>query len=367
MNLGKKQISTKQLIFSIVCFIQASSLIANFSTSVTAHETWIAVIAGYLISLPVLLIYTILSKTFPGKDIVEINIELFGNIPGRLLSLLYIYFFFSLAFLNTQIVGNFMSGFLLSKTPIIIIYAMFISICVYAVRSGVEVIARFSFVFACVIFLILFLTSLLLIKDMKLSNFFPVFSLPIKKYVQSAHTMATLPFCEILSFFMLFPYADQPGKTSRVLLVGMTIGAITILVTVLRDTLVLGPSISFFTFPNYQTIRQIQVGSTSSRMEVLYAIALLMLMFFKVSILLFATVKGITEVLNLHAYKNLAPTIGVLIIISALTAFGSIADHAFWGANIAAVYSTFFVVILPGISLLTLAIKKKTSSLNRIN
>ena len=361
MNLGKEQISARQLMFSIACFVQGSSLISSFVTATTKQESWIVVIAGYIVSLPILGMYAALAHTFPGKSIVEISIIVFGNILGRIVSLLYIYFFFSLAFLNTEVLGGFINGFIMLKTPMIAILIMFIFVCAWAVRSGVETMTRYSVPFVIITFIMLFITSILLIKDMKFDNLFPIFSLPMVKYIQSTHTMAILPFCEIFSFFMLFPYVKETNKISSALFGGMTIGAITLLLTILRDAAVLGPLIPILSSPNYEAIRFIDVEHILTRLEVIYAGILIMLIFFKVVIVFFAAVTGIAQVFNLHSYRTLVPIVGVLIIIFSFEAFGSAVESSYWGANVAAVYSTLFEVILPGVTLLTMAYKKLVS------
>lgn len=363
MNLGKEQISARQLMFSIACFVQGSSLVTSYVTTTAKQETWIIIIAGYIASLPILGMYAALAHAFPGKSIIEINISVFGNVFGRLFSLLYVFFFFSLACLNTRDVGEFMNGYIMPNTPIIVFFIMFIFICAWAVRCGTETMTRYSVLFVIVAFIVTITTSILLIKDMKNSNFLPIFSLPISKYIQGTHVVIEIPFCEVITFFMLFPDVKETKKITKSLFGGVTIGAVTLLLSTLRNTAVLGPLIPILSSPTFETIRFIDIEHTLTRMELLYAAALIMLLFFKVTIVYFATVKGLAQIFNLHSYRVLVPTLGVLIIIFAFSIFDSAAEHAYWGTNVAAVYATLFEVILPIITLLTMAYKKLGSSI----
>lgn len=363
MSLGKEQISGRQLMFSIACFVQGSSLVTSYVTTTAKQETWIVIIAGYIVSLPILGMYAALAHIFPGKSIVEITINVFGNILGRIFSLLYIYFFFSLAFLNTRDMGNFINGFIMPKTPMMAFLIMFIFICAWAVRSGVETMTRYSVLFVITSFIVTSTTSILLFKDMKTSNFFPILSLPISKYLQGTHAVIAIPFCEIISFFMLFPDVKETKKVTKALYGGVTIGLVTLLLSTLRNTAVLGPLIPILSSPTFETIRFIDVGHILTKMEILYAGSLIMLLFFKVTIIYYATVKGIAQVFNLHSFRVLVPIFGVLIIISAFSVFDSAVEHAYWGTHVAAIYSILFEVILPIITLLTMAYKKLTSSI----
>lgn len=361
MSLGKEQISARQLMFSVACFVQGSSLVTSYVTTTTKQETWIIIIAGYIASLPILGMYAALAHAFPGQSIIEINISVFGNVFGRLFSLLYVFFFFSLACLNTRDMGEFMSGYIMPMTPIIVFFIMFIFICAWAVRSGTETMTRYSVLFVIVAFIVTITTSILLIKDMKASNFFPMFSLPISKYIQGAHVVIGIPFCETISFFMLFPDVKETNKVTKSLFGGVTIGLMTLLLSTLRNTAVLGPLIPILSSPTFETIRFIDIEHTLTRLEILYAGALIMLLFFKVTIVFFATAKGLAQIFNLHSYKILVPIFAVLIIIFAYSVFDSSIEHAYWGTNVAAVYSTLFEVILPVITLLTMAFKKLAS------
>lgn len=352
METVKEQISARQLMFSIACYIQGSALVLSFLTDTLKQESWIGVVAGYLLGLLILGIYAALIKMFPGQSIVQINIHIFGKVLGKIISLLYIYFFFSLAFLNTRNFGDFINGYIMPNTPAFAIAVMLLFICAWAVRQGVETMTRYSTAFVIITFMVTFALIILMSKDMKLNNFLPVFSLPIKDYIQGSHTLSIVSFCEIIAFFMFFPYVKEKEKIGSSLYMGMSIGAITIITVIVRNTAVLGPLFAYLSSPTYEAIRFIDIGNTLTRMEVLYAGILVMLMFFRVSIVFFAAVVGLKQVFRLHSHRSLVPVLAALIVLFSLTVFHAAAEHAYWGTNISAVYSTLFEVILPLITLL---------------
>ncbi|MGE4353858.1 MAG: endospore germination permease [Oscillospiraceae bacterium] len=358
MNTEKEQISAKQLMLSVGCFIQGSSLILNFATATTKQDSWIAAILGLLIAAPIFGIYFLLIKQFPGMNIIEITIRVFGKVLGRILSLIYIYYFFSLTFLNTEILGNFMNGFIMPETPTVVFYLMFIFVCVWAVRSGIENITRYSALFVFITFGALLITTVLSIKDLKTSNIFPIFSLPAMKYFQSSYTIALLPYCEVFTFFMLFPEIKDKNKIYGALIKGVLIGAITIFISILKTILMVGPLIAILSYPTYAAIRMIDIGNILTRMEVIFACILIILLFFKVTIILYATVKGIAQIFNLHSYKILTPSVGVLTVVFSLRSLATAPNIAYWGANVAAVYSSFFEILLPVMTLAVCITKK---------
>ena len=81
------------------------------------------------------------------------------------------------------------------------------------------------------------------------------------------------------------------------------------------------------------------------------------LFFFRVSVFFYATVYAIAQMLHLRSYRVLVPTFGVLILCFAMTAFNNTVEHAYWGENVAAVYSSFFEILLPLVTLIVVTIK----------
>lgn len=355
--MKKEQISSTVLMFSIGCFIQSSTLLVGFVTATTKQESWIPVLAGIVVSLPIIWIYLSISKKYPGKSIIEINDAVFGKIVGKVFSAIYIFFFLSLAALNSSIISNFLLDSVLPETPKLAILIFFISLCAYAVSKGIEPVARCSTLFVFIILAVVIVNGTLMIKDMKLDNFLPVFSLPFKKYVQGIQGEVFLPFCEIFVFFMLFPNLQKPSDIKKPLFGGFMIGAGTMIFIMLRDIAVLGPTISLVSIPAYESVRLINIANILTRMEVFYATTLIVLSFFKITILYYSSIKAISQLFGMQSYKPLIKIIGALIIIFTLINFKSANQHAYWGANPASFYSMFFELILPLITLITISVK----------
>ena len=358
MKSEKEQISPSMLIFSIICFIQASTSLSDFVVSVLKQETWISVVLGYLISLPVIWVYIKLAELYPQKTLIKINDSVFGKKLGKLFSLLYFWFFFSLAFLNVATISRFMVLFVMPETSLMVVMAMFVFVCVYSVRKGLETMTRYSAFFVIIAATYTAVNSMLLLQQMKLSNFFPLFVSPLIKYVQATHIIAIVPLCEIMTFMMLFPNVKKGKSIKKPVFLGLTFGAMAHLVTISRDTAVLGALSAYLELPSFEAIRLINIANTLTKVEIFYIFLLIILQFFKTSVLLYATAKSVEQIVGLSSYKMLTPVIGALAVGFAFIAFSSQVDNAYWGQNIAAHYSTFFEVILPVITLIVAVVRK---------
>jgi len=359
MKTQNDKISPAQFMFSVACFIQGSSLLTFSIHKSAKQEAWLSVIIGCLVSLPVIGLYVFLTSRYPGKGLFEINQIVLGRLVGKAFSLLYLLFFVSLAILNLDVLGNFVAGNLLPTTPMPIILAMFVFICAWAVGKGVKTLTSYGTMFVVITIVILLTTSALLIKYMRLDNLLPVFSLPVKNYMAGAHVTAMLPICEIMVFLMLTPNLTESGRAAWGFWTGAAIGALTLLFVVVNDTAILGAVASVVPTPTYTAILLINIGNVLTNMGVFYAILLMMLSFFKTSILLYAFFLGLKQLLNLKSYGFLLPTFSAIIVILSNAVFSSADEHAEWvNSGLAPTYSTFFLLVLPAMTIMVYFIRK---------
>lgn len=351
--------------FSSTCIIVATSLLTKSLYVYVEHEAWLVIVLGFLFNMIVISIYTALSNRFPGKNIIDINDEVFGVVLGKVFSALYVYFFFTLACLNINIMGGFVSGMVLPKTPLILILALFVGVCTFAVRKGPVILLRISTVFVLATIAFILFNNLLLVNIMDLNHFLPLFSFPVKNYLMGAYYVSIIPFSETFILFMFLPDMQKPEAFGKSLRYGVIIGAAVYLLIVLRDIAVLGPGTDLFANPSFAVIRLINVGEIFTRMEILYVLLLIAIMFFKIAAIFYGAVKGFQQLMNFSSYQFLILIFGALMVIYSAVLFNA-GEHAEFLENGAAIiHSTFFLVVLPAITLLAAAFrnisfKKKT-------
>lgn len=357
MNDNRKTIPTVRLAFSAGCFIQGSTLLASAVHFYCKQDAWIAVLLGIALSVPFLAIYRTLAVRFPGKSLIEINHAVLGKWIGNLFSMLYLFFFFSLAVLNTRLLGDFINEYVLPNTPMVVSLSLFIFICCLAARYGATVISRYGALFVILVFILLALTSILLIKNMDAENFLPIFTESPADYAKGAFYVAMLPIGEVVAFLMLTPWLAAPGEAGKVFRGGVLIGGVTLLIVVLRIIAVLGVMALHTQSPNYYAVCLINVGTILTRMEVLYAVVLISMLFYKVSVLLFAVSSGIGRLLKLDSHRFLVFTLGALTVVCSQFVFSSSMEHMEWLRSTASVYSALFVAVLPTITFIVASLR----------
>jgi spore germination protein KB len=352
------RISSRQLQYSIACFLLGSNLLTSFFLSITKRDSWVVVITGFLAIMPFIYVYITLLNKFPGKTLIEMHDIIYGRVLGKLVSLLYLAFFVTLTALNLRDMGGFVVDYLLPHTPQMVVLVIFMLVCAWAVQKGLEIIVRYSVFFVFFAFLVITATTSLTMNNMELKNFLPVLSLDSMDYIRGTHIVSVISFGEIIAFMMIAPSISDPKAIGPSYRLGLAIGALALLMVVLRDTAVLGDAQTIMNSPSYETYRMVNIGSTVNRLEALFAAVLLAFMFFKITILYYCSAQAISQFFSLRSYKPLVLVLGALIITYSLLVFKNSSENAAWGSNTAAFFSATFEVILPLLTLIIAAIRK---------
>lgn len=353
----KDKYSSLTLGAMIACSMLASIMLIGYITSKAGHDSWLIVLIGLVAFLPVLGVYIQLAGKFPGKSLIEIINIIYGKIGGKIISSLYIFYFFLIAFTNADLVGEFIVGNVMPETPKVVILILFMLLCGYAVRKGSGGITRVSVFFTAIVFVAFVANGMLLMGRIKFDNFLPVLQKPVYPYFQATLTMVSITFSGALLVFMLLPKYKTPQNIKKPLLGGTLVGTLMLLVVIVRDIAVLGETISYLASPAYEAVRLINLADILTRMEVVYACILMTLLFFKVSLSAYACLKSIEETVRLKSYKPIVYPLAGLVVCFALASFDSPLEQAAWGASYAGYFSTIFIVILPIVTAIVAAVR----------
>ncbi|HHY06484.1 MAG TPA: GerAB/ArcD/ProY family transporter, partial [Clostridia bacterium] len=106
MRLEQGRISSIQLVMLIIGYIFGTSLILN-PGRMAGHDAWLTVLAGLTEGLIFVFIITALGTRFKGKNLIEINDLIFGSYLGKVVSLVYLWYFLHLASMVLRSYGDF--------------------------------------------------------------------------------------------------------------------------------------------------------------------------------------------------------------------------------------------------------------------
>ncbi|NLJ16440.1 MAG: endospore germination permease [Clostridiales bacterium] len=355
-----RTISKMQMLFSIACFIQASMLLTSFFTPVGGSSSWLAVISSYLVFAVFTIPLIMLIKNFPDKNLFQINAIVFGKVGGKIVSAIYLIFFWTLSSLNTKDIGVFLQQTVMTKTPTYVTIFFLMFLCAWATRKGLSVVTRYASFFFGVSMIIMIFSFIFSYNLMDFSYFLPILDIEPIRFIQTTNVSLNIPLGEIIFFLMIHPEVRDINKNSgKVVYIGSFMGMLNILLVVIHDTAILGEAGKLFTIPTFETLRMISIGDVLSRVEILFAIMLMLLLFFKISFMVYVTTISIAEILEIKDYRRIAFITAALVYISSYIQFNDSYIHAEFGITVAPLIWTFIEFFLPFLTLMIFIVKQK--------
>ncbi|MBR3919394.1 MAG: GerAB/ArcD/ProY family transporter [Clostridia bacterium] len=297
--------SKRQFVFITACFVQGSFMYTMYYYQIAGNESWITLLAGILLGFAVAFLYGILYKMHFDKDsdsakgLVEINMAVYGKSFGKLLSLLYVGTLLLSCSRMLREAGQFVAGNLLMGINWTYILAILVILCGWTAFYGVKYFASIGTVTCLFMYIFTIVLFALLLPHSKLYHLLPMGKEEIHTYFKGVSLCTALPFSELVAFLIIAPdvRGENRDNLKKELFYGILAGSPFLLVSVLRDTLVLGPLMGDFSYPGYEVIRLVNY-KVFSNVESLYGIIIIFLMFFKSALLFYSVAKALVKILN---------------------------------------------------------------------
>ncbi|MCM1988560.1 GerAB/ArcD/ProY family transporter [Oceanirhabdus seepicola] len=357
--MNKEVISDRQGISLVVLFIIGTNSI--MAAGLTAEEDiWIAVIIGIVMGIPMMLIFARLHCIFENKDLFDTIEICFGKVLGKVVVIiLTLYAFEAIA----SIVRNFAQfpvAVSLNNSPLILVMAIIMILCVWAVKEGIEVISKWARVFLLVLIILIFMTLLLSLNIININYIRPVLRHGIKPVLKGAYEVFMFPFTQTVVFIMAFSSFKTKKSSYKIYLMGLLIGGLEVLLLSLLSVLVLGvDTASGLFYPAYAIWLRINIGDIFERMEIIAGGLFTIGAFIKLCIFLMATSKGVSNILGFDDYKLIVAPIAFFAVILAGFEFDSMIDYFEFTGGPWYIYAFPLQVGLPIIIWIVAEIKKK--------
>jgi spore germination protein KB len=339
----------------IGCYL-GSSLILNPGQSI-GRDAWLAVLAGWGEGLFFVGIVLILAARFKGQTLMQINDLIFGSYLGKVVSLLYLWYFLHLGSLVLRNFGDFFTTTIYTETPIIVFILMLALVCASAVRNGLEVLARCSTILVLLTLLAIVFDTVLLMKDMEFTNFLPMLDIPWPEFLKVSHGVAVFPFGETIAFLMILPFTTEQKKIKITVIMAVMVVGLFLTLVVARNIAVLGATAIIQTYPSFPAIRLVNIAKVLTRLEIIIAANLLFMGFLKTSFFYYSTALGLAQLLRLRSYLPLVLPLGAILVSLSILQFESNVENIRFAFQIYPYYAPFFQVGLPLLSLLIAVIR----------
>ena len=313
--IDRESINTKQAICILSLLIFGSSAIFG-SVAGSAHDSWITLLAAMVLAAPFFIVFSRIIKLFPGSDIFDIALTVFGKIAGRIFILLYTLYSTYLGALVLRNFTEFVQVATKPETPQWAILIILIAAIVYLVFNGVQVLGKWSAVIMPIYLIIVTATVILAYQQMDFSNLFPIASSDTGVMADSAIKRFTFPFAETVLFLTITKSLKKSQSPYKIYMIGLLIGGAVMLIVFFRNLFVLGgPTMESELFPSYTTIRIVRVGTFLQRLESTISSNFYLGGITKIAVCLFGASIGTAKLLGIKGYKKALFPVAVIMAV----------------------------------------------------
>jgi spore germination protein KB len=201
----------------------------------------------------------------------------------------------------------------------------------YVIHLGIEVVGRTAEVFIVILFLFGIVGNFLVLVsgDVKFHQIRPFLEHGWKPIFTTAFPhLLIFPFGEMIAFTTLLPYLNRPELAKRVWLTAVISSGMILSWTVLLNTSVLGIDVMHRSvFPTLKAVGKVHLLEFIERLDAIVVFTLLITVFFKASIYLYAAVIGLADLFKLNTYHQILLPMGTIVIFLSLTMASSFSEQ----------------------------------------
>jgi spore germination protein KB len=355
--------------FGIVVFMfalgSAVLLLPSIIVSIAKQDAWISVLLSIIVDISFIFLWDRLSKKYPKQSIIQYSEQILGKWLGKMVGFVYVWYFLYLSALVLHNVGSFITTNVLVQTPMQFVHIIFMLTIIYAAYLGLEVIARSSEILLPWVVIIYLFTTILLLKNIHLSNLMPILPDGWQAPVKGMYPLLGFPLSELVVFLMIFPFVDRQNKIRKYFTLSIISTALLGTQIVIISISVLGVDITArSTFPVFEVAKEIRVGTFFERVEVLIGSVWIMTIFVKLSFCFYAANLATAQLFNLKSYRVTILPYGILVTALSLIVHPNMAQFVWYVTGASQLYSLFHGFFIPAFLLLIAKVRNQSASGN---
>jgi len=327
----KTLISSKQAIYLLIfsIFPAAVLFIPGDPAFIVKQDAWITIILGtVLAALLLFLPLADMGRHFPGQTIIQYSEKIAGKYLGKLFGLFIIYSYFQLHCWTLRSFAEFTVVFV-PETPILVLNLVISLLTAYAVKNGLEVIARCGeFVFPIGLFFLV-LTGVLSFGGIDLSNILPVMESGILPVLIA--NLAPLDWLATgITFGVLAAFVNNKQEIKKIGLLSVGLSGMLLAVFTVISIAVFGSEVIIkMTFPFLNIAKYISLGAFFERVEVLFLMGWVTWIFMAVAVSSYVTALSLAQWFGLADYRMLVLPEIVLAIAYSIYEYESLMEMTY--------------------------------------
>lgn len=335
-------------------------VIASVVAAIAKQDAWISALLTPILGMPVIWICWFLGSKYPGLTFVEIIKKILGRWVGTIVAASYISICLTLSYHVPWYVGDFVTMQAMPETPASVINMLFIIAVVIAILYGIETIARASEIYFIFVLILSVLTVLLVSPNAKFENLQPVLENGIIPVFKGSYVLSNFIIFPIVVVMMIYPaHIYNASEAKKSIFKGFLFAGFITFITILMSLLVLGSKITAISeYPTYILAKEISLGIIFTRLEFIVAGTWIITQFMMGTLVFYAAVRGISQLLGLKDHKKIVIPMGLIILVLSEIVFPDDIYQRNWVNLVWLPYATTNGFILPILLFIVYLIKR---------
>ncbi|SNR87615.1 spore germination protein (amino acid permease) [Anaerovirgula multivorans] len=287
------------------------------------QDAWLAILGAWLLDVLLAIVYAYMGIRFPGENFIQYSQTILGKYIGKIIGILFPLYFILICSILMRALALLLSNAFIPEMPISVPLTVCYLIIAYAVKNGIESMARVSEILGPLYFFSFIVLFILLAPLIKLDNLKP--QLYEGFYPALTGTPFMLSFIGIcIMMSMYIPICNKPENGFLAKFIAVTMGSFAILIIVVTSIGVFGiDHASIMVNPGLQLTKYIQLGNFFERVEIIWMSIAVGAGIMTGASLIWASSLGISQVVELSSYKPLVYPVVLISFALSITSFES--------------------------------------------
>jgi spore germination protein (amino acid permease) len=343
MLLSKKEIiSTNQFVWMLFMIITSFTVleIPGLLIFHAGRDAWLAIVFAWFLDILLAIVYAYMGIRFPGQNFVQYSVTILGKHFGKVVGIMFPLFFLLVASSLMKAISILLSVMVLPKTPMIVILFGGYVLIAYAVKKGIEVIARATEILSPMFLISFILLFIGIIPSVKVERLKPQLAEGFYPVVSGSLFMLTfIGICIMMGMYI--PLCNCPHNGFKAKFIASSLGSLLISILVVLSIGVFGEEqAGNMMNPGLQLVRMIRIKNVTGRLDILWLIIAIGAGIITSANLIWASSIGISQILNFSTH---------IPIVYAVTLTALVLSTILFDSNMEFFNFTFYVYPFVGI------------------
>lgn len=310
------RISSWQFFMLIMGFLVGTSTLI-MPVGPAKQDSWISHLLAGALGVAAAYFYASLGRRFPNETPMQYAPRILGKWLGSVFNFMFLWYAFHLAALLLLNFSELYVVAIMVTTPLIVFIGVMAALAGWAVRSGLEIIARLAELLTPLILISIIVLNILTLATPGLArweNLLPVMAEGLLPIVRGIWPAFAFPFAEAVFLLVIIPFLISPRQNHRPFIWAVVVVGLILASVMARNIVVLGAKeAARVNFPSLTTIQLINIGDFLQRLDPLIIFIWTFAVFIKLSVVLYVLTLGTAQVLGLADYRPLVLPFALLL------------------------------------------------------